>query len=115
MGDGGAAVSIGAVIHTGDGDLLCGIPVGSGKRQGSRHSSHAFIVAAGADDDVDTRPGIEHDGVGGGVPGACGFGYCDSALGHGDAGGSLCNNRQCEDDREDQAEGSGEVPQVFRF
>ncbi len=87
MGDGGASISNGAVIDTGDGDLLCGIPVAGGKGQGGRgDSGHAGIAAGGGDGDFARGLGIQYHSVGGGITVATGFGYGDTALGHSDAG-----------------------------
>ncbi len=87
MGDGGAAVGTGAVVHAGDGDGLCRIPVGSGKPQGRRHGGHAGIAAGGGDGDGARGLGVQYDGVGSGITAAAGFGDGDTAFRYGDAGG----------------------------
>ncbi len=110
------------VIHDGDGDGLRGVPVGSVEGQGGLgHGDLSIIFACERYGHVPGRLLIQFHGVGARAR-VCFVSTCATFcqicyLRYGKREGDeskLCGDRQDTDEREDQAEGRGEVPPGFR-
>ena len=66
MADGRGAVAgvVDVIVNTGDGDGLCGVPVGRGEGQCATDGGCRVVVTGGRDGDVAAGFGVEDDGVG---------------------------------------------------
>ena len=81
-----------AVVNTGDGDGLYGVPVAGGEGQHGRADGRCTGVAAGGEKDhLSARLGVEHDGVGL----AAGFTHADRVGGEAQTRGVIVGGGHC--------------------